>query len=31
MGRIDTINGQDRKAPAATKQHPETVIDDEDI
>ena len=31
MDRIDAINGRDRKAPAATRWDPETVIDDEDV
>jgi hypothetical protein len=31
MDRIDAINGRDRKAPAATRWDPETVIDDEGV
>jgi len=31
MDRIDAINGQDQKAPAATQWDPETVIDTQDV
>jgi len=31
MDRIDAIDGQDRKPPAATRLDPETVVDNEDV